>query len=137
MKFDSKGRVTDEITMSAAGSRLSWTKFQYDNKGNVSSMEICDTMGLRLAVVRNEYNNKNKLVEEKTYDIENKLASYVTYAYDKYGNPIEKHSFSGNGTKNNQENVQYEYDNKNNWIVQIYFVNWKAGGYVERIIDYF
>lgn len=162
-KTDKEGKLT-KITFYDNGNIK--RKYVYDAKNNLTDKEYYKYTGEKSSKdsIEYSYDNNDRLITKKywigdelnerfyAYDDKFNEMSYITkvegindsksvYSYDDYGNDLIIEEFKydlGNDefilkTKNN---FLYKYDDKDNWIEKIEFLNGIAQSLTERVFEY-
>lgn len=132
--YDDKGNKT-EIEVYRENGRLEGKViYTYDDKGDMIGMDFYED---NLIIYRFTYRNDDKgnVIEGEFYvgDIESKYTCH----YDDKGSMIEQNWYNSDGSLDSSHTYQYQYDDQNNWIEKITYVNDKPIEITTRDIEYY
>lgn len=159
-KYDDKDNIIEETTYTNGSSEGRLVTYTYDDKDNKTEAKIYTTEGILHWNIIYKYDDDGNEIEMLSY-INGSLNMHKIQKYDNKGNKIESKEFNTNATdfksiykyddKNNliEENTyydgslrdheiyEYDYDERNNWIKQIHFINGIPKYIIERQIEYY
>jgi len=144
-KYDSQGHLIERIKysynyMNYGDLDKDRVLYEYDSIGRVSQSDYYIHDSIHVSLSTYVYDQNGKIIQEYSEffldDYQDK--GVTTYKYDKYGNMSEELSISIlDSSMSNVFTVDYEYDEKGNWIL---FVTPNLGGTpvkVTREIEYY
>jgi len=159
-KYDDKDNIIEETTYTNGSSEGRLVTYTYDEKHNMTEASVYTIEGLLHWKNTYKYDDYGNKIEYKTYSngslswheiykyddkrnkIEsNKLNPYGSdfkniYKYDDKNNLIEENTYY-NGSLSTHEIYKYDYDERNNWIKQIHFIDGIPKYIIERQIEYY
>lgn len=160
-KYDEKGKILECTRVNKTISIIQKTTNRYSDEGNIVETKECrngicnryiysmDSLGniiknlqfdrynTLIQTIKFEYNSNGKMVkEERIYENEDNIMT-ITYVYDEQGNKIEEHKTNTDGNLDIKISWEFTYDEKNNWIERIEFINDVPLLITEREIQYF
>ena len=129
--YNDKGKRIEKTTFDSDGNLSLRQRYVYNDKENVIEERYHNNEDVFYNKIVFEYDDKNNVVEENHYDADDLHCIKINYKYDDNGNMIEEdhHALLNNmfDFKN-----QFKYDEKCNVIEEIY-LNHSA---TKRIIEY-
>lgn len=129
------------------------TIYIYNEKGDSLKKDLYSTMDSLISKSIISYDNAMNLMEFIIYNADGSLNTKIKYKYDKKGNKIEEQKFDSNGNpfqkvtfeydindnviKNGDYSYTYKFDNQNNWVQKIFYIENKPISIIERVIKYY
>jgi hypothetical protein len=134
--------AVDKFGEISKGGRLKEQDFMnhqiFDNKGNQTERNGYYSDGSLSNKWTYKHDDKGNQIERIGYDSDGSLSFKWTYKHDDKGNQIESNIiYDSDGSLSFKYNYEYTYDEKNNWIKCIEFINDIPLEIVEREIEYF
>lgn len=159
-KYDNVGNIIEEKQNDSSGITISMNTFKYDGKENMIEHNcfFLKKSKLRLLFKKKfKYDDRGKLTEmklnnlkisykydEKGYKTEEKIDitlgrsdQKTNYKYDNYGNVIEERTTYPKYKYTSTVTYKYEFDDNNNWIKRIVYLDKKPISITERTIEYY
>ncbi len=137
-EHDDNGNSIEQNGYNWAGELLeTWTS-EFDTKGNEMKSSVFNSDGKLENKYTAEYDDKGNRIKLNLYNSDDELLQKWTYdEYDDKGNLIKEKQYTTDKELENEVRYEYEFDDKENWIQQIIFINDKATTIVEREIKYY
>ena len=136
--FDNKGNQTERNGYYSDGSLSNKWTYKHDDKGNQIEGNCYDSNGSLSLKYTYKHDDKGNQIERIGYDSDGSFFNKWTYKDDDNGNLIESNIiYDSDGSLSFKYNYEYTYDEKNNWIKCIEFINDIPLEIVEREIEYF
>ena len=134
--------AVDKFGEISKGGRLKEQDFMnhqiFDNKGNQTERNGYYSDGSLSNKWTYKHDDKGNQIERIGYDSDGSFFNKWTYKDDDNGNLIESNIiYDSDGSLSFKYNYEYTYDEKNNWIKCIEFINDIPLEIVEREIEYF
>ena len=137
-KYDDKGNEIEEKHYNKNGGLIFTYKYKYDDKGNRIERSGYGWPSFDLtSKTKYKYDDKGNEIEEKNYNFEFLSTTLTKYKYDDKGNEIEEKSYDKKNKLIDKTNYEYKFDDKENWIQQIKFIDDKPAFIIEREIKYY
>ena len=136
--FDNKGNKIERNGYDSDGSLSNKWTYKHDDKGNQIEGNCYDSNGSLSLKYTYKHDDKGNQIERIGYDSDGSFFNKWTYKDDDNGNLIESNIiYDSDGSLSFKYNYEYTYDEKNNWIKCIEFINDIPLEIVEREIEYF
>ncbi|MDA3906336.1 MAG: hypothetical protein PF484_09700 [Bacteroidales bacterium] len=135
-KFDDRWNLIEEVYFDGDSNLSSIIKMVYDDRKNCIEMNIFSPERKLKSKEINEFNNQNLVIKNADYDSEGNLKRKQLYKYDRRGNELQIITFDfENGFE--MTRIEYEYDEFNNHIKSIDYINEIHQSICEREIEYY
>ena len=136
-KYNDKGYLVEE-NIYEYERKSNWkTIYTYDKKGNQIEQNHYRPNGQLNKNIACKYDDKGNQIELKQHNPSGKLLNKSTFKYDERNNRTEEIHYNPDGTIYSSNTYKYEYDDQNNWIIQVSYENVKPIIKVEREIEYY
>jgi len=138
--YDNDGNNTETIHYNKMGKKIRKYNSIYNNEGKVITdlpyVSFEGKTDINNGMKQYDYDDNGNKIQTKRFDNQRNLSQTTNFSYDSNNNIIEYNKFDKNGTLIENVKVQYEYDNKNNWVKQTKIVDNTKGDVYERVIKY-
>jgi len=116
--YDSKGNLTSITTKAPDGKISGLELYEYDDAGNKTKYTQYHGEDELVNMYEYEYDQAGNMIKKSSFRPEGSLMNWTAYEYDSKGNMTAKITYShyANGTDEQGEYLEYEYDSNNNRI---------------------
>jgi len=115
--YDKKGREQKLTRCASDGEILSVRSFSYDRQGNKN--EASEDIELEtLSYYSSVFDTKGNEIESYEHDSEGNIVTRSISAYDNNDQVIERVSYRADGSVIRHNSYEYQYDQKQNWIIK-------------------
>jgi len=133
--FNQKGQLTTEQKLIPSINYTMKENYTYDDFNNL----IVKTKKARIGTTREtfRYNSKGLPIKKSEYNAMDELFSIIEYEYNEQNDKVSLKKYDTENTMTYNENYEYSYDTKGNWIEKISFKNGKKVSKEHREINYY